>query len=99
MLTPEEAEARRAELEAKRRRKRLERRKRILFYTICTVVGLLLLTLSAYWSYTSRYEFGAARGENRIVTVLLLGSDSGIEGGRRADTMILFSVDKQTGRI
>ena len=99
MLTPEEAEARRAELEAKRRRKRLERRKRILFYTICTVVGLLLLTLSAYWSYTARYEFGAARGENRIVTVLLLGSDSGIEGGRRADTMILFSVDKQTGRI
>lgn len=98
MMTPEEMESKRRVLEEKRRRKEEERRKRRLFYVACALVGVLLLGLTAYWSYTYQSP-GSAGVDSRYVTVLLMGSDNGIEGVTRTDTMILFSLDRQTGAV
>lgn len=92
-------EEKRQRLEAMRREKRLARRRRALFYIACALIGIVLLVVSAYWSYTSRLLGGSVRGSSGIVSVLVMGSDGGFDGGTRTDTMMLFSVDKQTGSI
>ncbi len=99
MMTPEEMESKRRDLEEKRRLKQQVRRKKRNFYIVCAIVGLVLLVLTAFWSYTSRLPAGTAQGDSRYATLLLMGADSGVEGGTRTDTMILFSLDKQTGSV
>lgn len=101
MLSPEEIEAKRKELEEKRRLRREIRRRRIIFYIVCFVVGLVLLLGTAYWSYYHELPLGLGRtrADGPIVNVLLLGVDSGIDQAARSDTMILFSLDKRDGSV
>lgn len=100
MQTPDDLAARRLELEKRRRLKRERRRKRILFYIFCVVLGLVLLVGTAYWSYTHRFPPVATRtGDPNITNILLLGVDSGVAEGSRSDSIILLSVDRRTGSI
>ena len=101
MLSPEELEIKRRELEEKRRLRREMRRKRTLFYIFCFVLGLVLLLGTAYWSYYHELPLGLgkSRADGPIVNVLLLGVDSGIDQVTRSDTMILFSLDRRDGSV
>ncbi len=100
-MTPEELALKRKEIEEKRRLRREMRRKRMLFYIFCIVLGLILLVGTAYWSYYHSLPLGlgTSRAEGPIVNILLLGVDSGIDQATRSDTMILFSLDKRDGSI
>lgn len=101
MLSPQDLEAKRRELEERRRLRREMRRKRLLFYAFCVLLGLILMLIAAYWSYYGELPFGIGRGraESPIVNVLLLGVDSGVGQGNRSDTIILFSFDKRDGHV
>lgn len=104
MLTPEELESKRAELEERRRLKREQRRRRLLFYAICIGLGVILLVGTALWSYfsglpgpiASLFRMGKSQD---IVNVLVLGTDSGINEAHRTDTMLLFSIDQRDGSV
>lgn len=100
MISPEDAEKRREEFEARRRLRREQRRKKVLFYVFCVVLGLVLLVVTAYWSYYHELPFGLSRGrDNGIINVLLMGVDSGVDGTARTDTLILMSVDQRDGSL
>jgi len=50
VLSPQDLEAKRRELEERRRLRREMRRKRLLFYAFCVLLGLILMLIAAYWS-------------------------------------------------
>lgn len=101
VLSPEEANLQRQQLEKRRQQRRAERRRKVIFYTICVILGVVLLTVTAYWSYYSELPFGLSRGRGQgaIVNVLLLGVDAGMDGAARSDTIILLSVDRRDGSV
>ncbi len=101
MLTPEEMERKRLELQERRKARQEMRRKRTIFYILCALIGIILLVGTAYWSFHNlQAPTGAhASGDPTRVNVLLLGADSGMSDGTRTDTIILASIDKATGVV
>lgn len=113
MLTPEELELRRRELEEKRRLKRERKRRRAIFYGILVVVAILLGVGTAYYTYNRGIELfqhgdgrpvGSSTGKllqdtPERVNVLVLGIDGGDGELGRTDTMILASVDPASGKV
>ena len=113
MLTPEELELRRQELEEKRRLKRERKRRRLIFYSILVVVAILLGAGTAYYTYNRGIKLfqhsdgrpvGSSSGKilrdtPERVNVLILGIDGGDGELGRTDTMILASIDPATGSV
>jgi len=101
MMSPREMDERRTALEERRRERRRMRRKRAIFYILCVLIGMALLIGTAYWSYNHQRALVGAKSNNdpTRLNVLVLGTDSGLGGGARTDTIILASIDIATGTI
>lgn len=98
MLSEEEVARRKAELEERRALKRAYRRRQKVIYSICIVVGIILMVLTASYTYQRglRGTQAMATKDERLL-VLFLGTDEKAEGGTRADTIMLLSLDVKTG--
>lgn len=98
MLSEEEVVRRRAELEDRREQKRIYRRRQIIFYSIFLVIGIILMVLTARFSFQRSVEGQpvVAMPQERIL-VLFLGTDEKLEANVRADTILLLSLDRKTG--
>lgn len=107
MLTPEELEQKRQELEQKRRLKRERRRRRMMLYGIAIILSILLGIGTAYYTYNKGIRFSQdihsrtpveqTDSEKAVhpepVNILVLGIDERPEDPGRTDTMILASID------
>jgi LCP family protein required for cell wall assembly len=98
MLPEEEVVRRRAELEERRKQKKQYRRRQIIFYSLFLVVGIILMVLTARYSYRRGIEGQpvSAVPQERVL-VLFLGTDEKLEANVRADTIMLLSLDTKTG--
>ena len=113
MLTPEELEIRRQELEEKRRLKRERKKRRMIYYGIVAVLAILLTIGTAYYTYNRGIGFfphnsgrpvdstssKVQRDTAERVNVLILGIDGGLDDPGRTDTMILASIDPAQGHV
>lgn len=107
MLTPEELERKRQELERKRRLKRERRRRQMIIYGIAIILSILLGIGTAYYTYNKKIGVfrstkdtnpveptGSAQAvEQEPINVLLLGIDERPSDPGRTDTMILASIN------
>ena len=84
MLSEEEVARRKAELEERRALKRAYRRRQKVIYSICIVVGIILMVLTASYTYQRglRGTQAMATKDERLL-VLFLGTDEKAEGGTR----------------
>lgn len=99
MLTEEEVLKRKAELEEMRQLKRAYRRKQRWIYTLIVVVGLILMFITARYTYLRGIEDKAlAELHGDRLLILFLGTDELIEENVRADSIMLFSLDPKTGK-
>jgi LCP family protein required for cell wall assembly len=115
MLTPEELEIKRRELEEKRQLKRERRRLRRIYYGIMIILAILLAVGTAYYTYNKgvRFSYGTqTRGRMagsrqepgselsaEPVNILVLGIDERPDDPGRTDTMILASINQARGQI
>ena len=113
MLTPEELELKRKELEEKRRLKRERRRRRMMIYGIAIILAILLGIGTAYYTYNKAIRLsqgtqGSTPSEQgspekaaslRLVNVLVLGIDERPDDPGRTDTMILASINPADKRV
>ncbi|NLY30571.1 MAG: LCP family protein [Firmicutes bacterium] len=108
MLTPEELERKRQELEKKRRLKRERRRRQMILYGIAIILSILLGIGTAYYTYNKGIRFSRGPHQGRApveqtdnkkaahpepVNILVLGIDERPDDPGRTDTMILASID------
>ena len=101
MLSPEEVQRRKEELEKRRELKRKHRRRQIIMYSIIAVIGIILMILSARYSYKRSLEFeplSQAPVEDSRLNILFLGTDEKTTANVRADTILLISIDSKTGQ-
>lgn len=101
MLSPEEIAARKQEVEKRRLERRRSQRSRILSSVLFVALGMMLLAVTAYYSYYSRLPVGLGNDPDRegVINVLLFGIDSGIGGAPRTDSIMLFSIDRSKGSV
>lgn len=113
VLTPEELELKRQELEEKRRLKRRRRKLRLVYYGIIIIIAIILAVGTAYYTYNKGMGFSyhidrdpvdpnvqrTQRDLAERVNVLIMGIDGGPHDSRRTDTMILASVDPTKGQV
>lgn len=115
LLTPEELEIRRQELEEKRRLKRERRRMRRIYYGLMVILAIVVAIGTAYYTYNKgikspyRTQTGDAprgsdvytdsRVSNEPLNVLILGIDERPDDPGRTDTMILASIDIEKGQV
>jgi len=113
MLSPEELERKRQELEKKRRLKRERRRRLMMIYGIAIILSILLGIGTAYYTYRkgirfsqdpqSRTPAGRTEFEQAVhpqpVNILVLGIDERPHDPGRTDTMILVSIDPVKERV
>lgn len=98
MLSEEEVVRRKAELEERRALKRAYRRRQVIIYSVCIVVGIIFMVLTASYTYQRGLRgTPAMTAHNQRLLVLFLGTDEKAEGGTRADSIMLFSLDTKTG--
>ena len=98
MLSEEEVLRRRAELEERRKEKKKYRRRQIIFYSLFLIVGIILMVLTARYSYRRGIEGQPVSAlPTERVLVLFLGTDEKLEANVRADTIMLLSLDTKTG--
>lgn len=98
MLSPEEVQRRTEELAKQRELKRQKKRRNIITMIILLLFGIILMLFSAYYSY---YQ-GLGTVENTTtkeqrINVLFMGIDEKSASGSRADTIILISLNPDTG--
>lgn len=100
MLSEEEVLRRRAELEERRALKRRYRRRQIIFYSVFFAVGIIIMVLTARFTYYRQVAVTQADGvdESRLM-VLFLGTDDIVEASTRADTIMLLSIDTESGDV
>ncbi|NMB02260.1 MAG: LCP family protein [Firmicutes bacterium] len=98
MLSEEEVLRRKAELEERRAWKRRYRRRQAIIYSICFIIAIILMIISARYTYHKgvKQTTGPAAKEERLL-VLFLGTDEKAEASSRADTIMLLSLDTKTG--
>ncbi|KLU40219.1 MAG: hypothetical protein AA931_00870 [Peptococcaceae bacterium 1109] len=101
MLSPEEIEQRKAELEARRELKRKYRRRQAIIYTVAVIFGLILMMVVARYSYRQAVGGGTSNSSvgNDRLHILVLGTDNFAGSGTRADTILVASVDSRTGDV
>ncbi|NMB45231.1 MAG: LCP family protein [Firmicutes bacterium] len=115
MLTPEELELKRQELQEKRRQKRERRRLRRIYYGLMIILAILLVVGTAYYTYHKgvRFSYSTQTGDGSSgfdvdkgsqaslepVNILVLGIDERPDDPGRTDTMILASIDQAKGRV
>ncbi|HHT73469.1 MAG TPA: LCP family protein [Firmicutes bacterium] len=101
MLSPEEIEQRKAELEARRELKRKYRRRQAIIYTVAVIFGLILMMVVARYSYRQAVGGGTSSSSvgNDRLHILVLGTDNLAGSGTRADTILVASVDSRTGDV
>ena len=100
MLTEEEVRRRRAELEERRAWRRRYRRRQIIFYTLFFAVGIILMLFTARYTYYRQAIATQGDGaEDGRLLVLFLGTDDVLEASTRADTIMLLSVDTDSGDV
>lgn len=98
MLSEEEVLRRRAELEERRQQKRKYRRRQAIFYSLFFIVGIILMVLTARYTYRRGIDGQPVSTlfTDRVL-VLFLGTDEKLESNVRADTIMLLSLDTKTG--
>src|SRR5690606_30762164 len=98
-LSPEEVEARRQALEARRRQRALERRRQVITTAIVVIMALALTATVGYITYRKgvpsasfswRWPFFQSPVEDELVTILFLGVDSDKDGPARADAIMVI---------
>jgi len=101
VLSPEEIEQRKAELEARRELKRKYRRRQAIIYTVAVIFGLILMMVVARYSYRQAVGGGTSSSSvgNDRLHILVLGTDNLAGSGTRADTILVASVDSRTGDV
>src|SRR5690554_3978229 len=102
MLSPEEVEQRKKELEERRELKRRYRKRQFIMYTIMIVIGIVLMIVAARFSYqratqTSLYGQTSTINHHRL-NILFIGTDQVSASGSRADTIMLVSLDLKAGQ-
>ncbi|NLJ74903.1 MAG: LCP family protein [Firmicutes bacterium] len=100
MLSPEEVQQRKEALEKRRELKRKYRRRQIIMYSIIAVIGIILMIMSARYSYKRSLELeplSQAPLEDSRLNILFLGTDEKTTANVRADTIMLISIDSKTG--
>lgn len=101
MLSEEEVRQRRAELEERRLQKKSYRRRQILFYSVFFLIGLILMGVTARYTYrreTTQVPVIAGAKEERL-QILFLGTDEEVEANVRSDSIMLISIDIKTGDL
>ena len=100
MLSEEEVLRRKAELEERRALKRAYRRRQIVIYSISFIVAIILMILTATYTFQRGVQGTPAMATNdQRVLVLFLGTDEKFEASTRADSIMLFSIDTTTGDV
>jgi LCP family protein required for cell wall assembly len=98
LLSEEEVVRRKAELEERRRLKKKYRRRQILSYSLSIFLGIILMTITAHYTYQRGAQGTAAvTADDQRLLVLFLGTDEKLEASTRADSIMLFSLDTATG--
>lgn len=110
MLSPEEYAKRKRELEAKRAWKSEQRRNKLVKNVLLIVLGLVLMGVSAYYSYNQGLRNEPINGvnkkpeaeiaeehENHRTHILFLGTDDKGKFASRTDTIILAALDLNKG--
>lgn len=102
MLSPEEYAKRKAELEERRQKKQELRRKQMIMYAIILAAGLVMMGITAYFSYRSNSPqsvAGSSQTRTDRLTVLVMGVDEESATPSRTDSMVLASIDQTNGHI
>jgi len=101
MLSPEEVARREEELAKRRETKRLYRQRRMYLFGALIILGIILMGLSAYFSYRQGLPVSgnALPAEDSRINVLFVGADETINASSRADTIMLVSLDPETGDV
>lgn len=98
MLSEEEVRRRKTELEERRELKRAYRRRQIIIYTVCLFVAIILMGITAVFTYQRNAQKTSAMAtEDQRLLVLFLGTDEKLEASTRADSIMLLSLDTKTG--
>lgn len=100
MLSEEEVLRRKAELEERRAWKRKYRRRQIIFYSLFFTIGIIVMVFTARFTYYRYAAVTQADGveEGRLL-VLFLGTDDKLDASSRADTIMLLSLDTNSGDV
>lgn len=100
MLSEEEVLRRKAELEERRAWKRKYRRRQIIFYSLFFTIGIIVMVFTARFTYYRYAAVTQADGveEGRLL-VLFLGTDDKLDASSRADTIVLLSLDTNSGDV
>lgn len=109
ILTPEEMEAKRQELAAKREEKRRFRRRRTLFIIGLLVFALLLCGITAYYTFhrhfptlstkVERDSDAPGAAESQRLNVVILGADEKPDDPGRTDTIMVASWDMSNQQV
>ncbi len=105
ILTPEEVEQRREEIEKRRQWKKEQAQRRLFLVIGVVALGLVLMGVSAYISYQSGMGgdsggSGQAQAGSNRTHVLVMGVDEPVAASRsRTDTMLVVSVDSSSGEV
>ncbi len=98
MLSEQEVLQRRAELERRRQEKKKYRRRRIVVYSLIFLAAIILMLFTAWFSYRRGLDTQHVSGiKDERLQILFLGTDELLEASVRADTVLLLSLDTQTG--
>ncbi|HHY09968.1 MAG TPA: LCP family protein [Firmicutes bacterium] len=101
MLSEQEVLRRKAELERRRAWKKRYRRRQILLTGFALIVSIIFMVIVARYSYRQkmlREQPFFAADDNKI-RILFLGTDEKLEANVRADTILLASLDPETGEV